>query len=56
MTGVQTCALPISPVTTGRPYDGQDLEGQMEGGIVLGKNGVFDKDGKIGRASCRERV
>src|SRR2546430_6107859 len=73
VTGVQTCALPISPrvllcnsnlVGHWNNWDrfheldraGLMMYGQMTAGswIYIGTQGILQ--GKIGRASCRERV
>ena len=55
VTGVQTCALPISLISEW--IHNIRLETQKDGHI---KNRVawvsLDKSDKIGRASCRERV
>src|SRR5437773_12425326 len=68
VTGVQTCALPISLVAVARADDLLDL---LAGGLLLAVRGAHElirlarealevgpADGaaEIGRASCRERV
>src|SRR3546814_4226211 len=56
VTGVQTCALPISPMrydpTLPRPAGGRGARGIT--GTGFSAMGFFAK--QIGRASCRERV
>src|SRR5438270_13710314 len=64
VTGVQTCALPISGVARGR--DGRivvdedrvrdDVGRRRDAPVVVPTYAVVDRQLKIGRASCRERV
>src|SRR3546814_8250893 len=60
VTGVQTCALPISEVGhheivwDGLDDDGEALEDGLYGFLVTAIDA--DKKPEIGRASCRERV
>ena len=56
MTGVQTCALPISVKYGGT---GVQHEWKVDGETVSTDavfSRAFDGKGQIGRASCRERV
>ena len=56
VTGVQTCALPISPVKSGgEEREGErDEQNQEEG---EGDERIDERaEEEIGRASCRERV
>ena len=56
VTGVQTCALPICNRGS---YNGNNnvgrANGNLNGNRVNGSD-VGNQNGKIGRASCRERV
>src|SRR5437773_10734133 len=52
VTGVQTCALPISPGAIAWRASGS-CSPSARG---PGRGGRGDQDGEIGRASCRERV
>src|SRR5687768_12109513 len=59
VTGVQTCALPISGTSTGScrnpiESDGKDLDVDVDPDVVLRDS--KHSHSKIGRASCRERV
>src|SRR5688500_19065312 len=58
VTGVQTCALPISHGVLDDAAHGPDLRpgpaGAREGDDVEGA-GVLEQVAEIGRASCRER-
>src|SRR5205823_7809407 len=69
VTGVQTCALPISIPLDGRPRQGDrldpdlgaalllDLEERTGLGVLPRQAGLLQRVGpEIGRASCRERV
>src|SRR3546814_5454962 len=62
VTGVQTCALPISPLP---PLRETVRAHGLSASKALGQNFLFDEQlldriaalpGEIGRASCRERV
>src|SRR5438132_9034890 len=53
VTGVQTCALPISTWQTGKSACGRD--GPALGGVLPGRPRLARRR-QIGRASCRERV
>src|SRR5438309_10852054 len=61
VTGVQTCALPISPylsrehlgvVAAEVDADAGEVRREIEGATAFGERGEVE----IGRASCRERV
>src|SRR3546814_1174599 len=62
VTGVQTCALPISSMDRDGTKDGYDLAltraiADAVGVPVIASGGVGNLDHlEIGRASCRERV
>src|SRR3546814_3201096 len=67
VTGVQTCALPISPKadqapqhdsTEGVTFDGKllSIEGMGDHAPDASPQGEAHHDDQIGRASCRERV
>ena len=55
MTGVQTCALPISyeETTNGFIFPNTKAWGKLDSAEVIKD---LNKTYKIGRASCRERV
>src|SRR2546430_16787861 len=55
VTGVQTCALPISPDASGRP-GGAPWSPWRSRGSPPGRHRVFPRRTENGRAPCRERV
>ena len=55
MTGVQTCALPISPKNP-KEEKITNLKKQLELAVELENYEEAAKLREIGRASCRERV
>ena len=55
MTGVQTCALPISNPKSNNSY-GNKLVYSLDRGAGTILVTTFDLGLEIGRASCRERV
>ena len=56
MTGVQTCALPISDVAGYIEVDGGRIWYRLNGAEHLDKRPAIIVAHEIGRASCRERV
>jgi pimeloyl-ACP methyl ester carboxylesterase len=56
--GVKSMVL-YAPLLVNRAYNGEKLEGKVEGGIKLGENGKFVKDGiefRIGSEYMKERA
>src|SRR3546814_8244690 len=62
VTGVQTCALPISPMNEKRHYATVAPAGEPyiarvgDATIARSERAMLLEEVKIGRASCRERV
>src|SRR4029434_7167028 len=60
VTGVQTCALPISPAPNSESFQvrfGQG--GEFSGGLSVGRtvtDSLYANENQIGRASCQVRV
>ena len=55
MTGVQTCALPISTGEKEKDKK-EDMAAIYKAKILKEKSTPTEKNKEIGRASCRERV
>src|SRR5438093_13743864 len=55
VTGVQTCALPISPLAA-RTTGGRAGRGPLRGSRRTAVDRPSGRGSQIGRASCRERV